>query len=58
MTSTRPPLSDVPESEQPLPKARPVLSVAIWIPAIVGITLAVMLTAFATLGHAAQSLPV
>jgi uncharacterized protein len=38
-------------------RRRPSLSIALWVPAVVGLTVALMLTAFAALGVAAPSFP-
>ncbi len=45
------------ETDLPPRRRRPPLSIALWLPAIVGLTVAVLLGAFTSLGMAAASLP-
>jgi uncharacterized protein len=45
------------EDAPPPARRRPALSIAVWIPVLIGAILAGFLTAFATIGHAAPSFP-
>jgi hypothetical protein len=45
------------KTDLPPPRRRPPLSIALWLPAVVGLTVAVVLTAFTSLGMAAPSFP-